>query len=160
MVANNNTTHPPPWSSKKENTKPIWLPHAHQRLPQCSTIVPTAKNEAIDSQKQAWKGLEKEKPVQPTKNSPWPPWTILRPLFTAPISTSINPNTLSTSNDHFIDTPINQMGQRPNICSSNGSRQRNTTKGRKWTDSSDFFRRPSKASTETPLPPFPNSSNS
>ena len=61
MVANN-TTPPPPWSSKKENTEPIWLFHSHQSLPQCSPIVPTAKNEVIDSQKQVWgDGLENEK---------------------------------------------------------------------------------------------------
>ena len=56
--------------------------------------------------------MKKEKPFQPTKNSPW---TILRPLYAAPISTSINPNTLSTSHYWWIDTPINQIWQRTNF---------------------------------------------
>ena len=132
MVANN-TTPPPPWSSKKENTETIWLFHSQQSLPQCSPIVPTAKNEVIDSQKQVWgDGLENEKKRnQSNRQAKNSPWTILRPLYTAPISTSINPNTLSTSHYWWIDTPINQMGQTTNIRSSNGSRRRGLSKWRK-----------------------------
>ena len=61
---------------------------------------------------------------------------------------------------HSIEKGVNQPNWRKSQCIPiDSSLTTQCSKGQKSTDSSDFFRRLSKATTKQSLPPFPNSLN-
>ena len=99
-----------------------------------------------------WSRNGKRKTGKTTKNSPLP-------LHVIPTKQILLPNTLSTSNIRQRKASNNQFRGRASIYPSKARWRRGRSKGRKWTDFSDFFRRSSRGTTKKPLPTHPNSSN-
>ena len=140
-------------TTKNGYTKPKHLVHANTKPPRCSKLNDTSIC-ALEREKQAWDEvvMTKWKTGKTTKNSPWP-------LHAIPTKQILLPNTLSTSNIRQRKASNNQFRGRASIYPSKARWRRGRSKGRKWTDFSDFFRRSSRGTTKKPLPTHPNSSN-